>query len=288
MRSSSSSRWRDERAGGLLLLVVLFLSSFSLPIVFAWSVAPRLLHVVAPPPETGDPVFGAVTLIRKAGARIRVSHDPSLSPAGSAGYVVFLWVSPSGALPEGERQILLSKVSEGRSPNGVALALKEEGGMVRPYVYWSGSSRSQWYTFPLIERAPEGWILLVLSVEQGRYLGLHAGSRAPGREPDMKLLGGYDLGGVPPDVVNEADLVIGDVHGPGFRGRIGPFGIVKGESVMHDLKPFIRELLNRPREIPQQVASSEILLWSVDGEEDIGPHHLVVKAADKRTRRGAG
>ncbi len=288
MRSSSTSRWRDERAAGLLLLAFLFLASFSLPIVFAWSVAPRFLHVVAPAPETGDPVFGAVTLIRKAGARIRIAHDPALLPPNDSGYVVFVWVSPSGALPDGERQILLSKVSEGRSPNGFAIAVRGEGGMVRPYVYWSGAARSQWYTFPLIERVPEGWILLVLSVEQGRYLGLHAGARAPGLEPEMKLLGGYDLGGVPPEVANEADLVIGDVHGPGFRGRIGPFGVLRGGEIIRAVKPFIRDLLAHPREISGHVAESEIQLWSVNGEEDLGPHHLSIKAADRRARRGAG
>ncbi len=171
--------------------------------------------------------ISTVQRIESSGSHIRVSHGADLNPKEGENFILMAWFKFRRLPEDGESITLLSKVDSFlRSQRGYRLSLTREAGRIRPVVYWrNGEAVGGTYKFSPFELRHHQWAMFGLSFSEGRYLGLHAVMRVPGRKPEVILLGGYTLSTpVYPDAT--ADLYAGSFSGPPYRGFLGPMSII--------------------------------------------------------------
>jgi len=216
-----------------------------------------------------DGLFPDALVVTSAGTALRVGHGPALNPGGSGDFLLYIWFKLRKPLTDGERAVFVAKYDpSSKTRPGYSLALVGEPDGVRPHVYWQNEQQQgRWYPFASTQVHAREWYLLALSFRDARYLGVHLMSHQGGKKPE--LLGGYDL---EPSVVpnNQADLLVGGFGASKFRGRIGPFGIIRREDMTEDLASFVVQMAKAPGELPSEVEQSEIVLQATP-KEDQGP-----------------
>jgi hypothetical protein len=121
-------------------------------------------------------------------------------------------------------------------------------------------------------RAKE-WYLLGISFREKRYLGVHLMPHNGGKKAEV--LGGYDL---EPQVIPDtpADLVVGAFGASKFRGRIGPFGVIRREGMTKDVANFIVQMSKNAGSLPSAVSRSEAVLVA-SPKEDSGAFKLSIQ-----------
>jgi hypothetical protein len=90
-----------------------------------------------------------------------------------------------------------------------------------------------------------------------------------------EVLGGYDL---EPQVIPDtpADLVVGAFGASKFRGRIGPFGVIRREGMTKDVANFIVQMSKNAGSLPSAVSRSEAVLVA-SPKEDSGAFKLSIQ-----------
>lgn len=248
--------------------------------VAARLVQPDLPAVVDSTAETeSEGIFRDAVSVSSAGAGVRVEHDERLNPSADDDQLYFLWFKLRKSIADGDRMALLGKfdVSAKVRP-GYALTLVGGPDGVHPEVYWQDEvGGGKWYPFTTTPIRAKEWYLLAVSFRAGRYLGMHLMpyERVRGGAKRAQLLGGYDL--QPPVVAqSRVDLVVGAYGVSRFRGRIGPFGVLRSPSLSEDLAGLITRVARSPGRIPDDLGQVQVALWATP-VSDIGPHRLRIK-----------
>jgi hypothetical protein len=269
-----------------LLLVFLYLISFSIPFVFAF----KFVGWGSVNHETNfseDAIFGEVTAISSAGTFLAVSGGGATNPLVGEDFVFSFWVRPS-RLPQRSEKILLAGASDFSSDTkeGFILGLSRDDQKIRPIALWADGTQARWYSFSEVELYPQAWALFVLSYTESRFLGLHVATFSREGKPVINLLGGYE---VPEGLVAKTaeSLKIGAVGNGRFRGRVGPFAVFSAAELGDKLEDLVKELASNPVERPSSVSFSSLKLWAPSTRNDISGGGATIELVNS-ARHGGG
>ena len=262
-----ASRVGARNSWFLLSLVALFAISFSLPLFFTFK-ARDVFSGGAASSADGDPFFPAFVGINAPGQHLEVAPTGDLNPVADRDFLVSAWFKLSRTPQVMDKVLLLSKVDgPSDSAAGFVLGLARDSDTIRPIVFWGNGALGKWYSFSDIGTAVQGWFMLALSLQEGKFLGLHLGIPVPGQKTEVRLLGGYEI----EDRImaaSDAPLRLG-AWGEGlFRGRIGPFGVFAPAPVGDELKQVLKALARDPLSPPPMFATKEVKLWSAEDGKD--------------------
>lgn len=265
-------------------LGVLFVVSFLTPII----VGTHLSGVREAPVEVAtDPTFPESKSITARSGGFALPHDPRLEPAEGADFLVTGWFKPRVLPKDGQRMILFSKFSTREHLGaGYAIALEGENGTLRPAVYWRDATQGRWLRFAELPEPPRGWFMIALSLNAGRYLGVHGAFLSPeGARPTVALLGGYDVSAISAPR-NSSTLTLGSGGSRRFVGRVGPFGVFSLPDFKGDFDRLVKDMARRPREADRLVDRDEVQFWSIDLERDRSGNALAITRLE--TSSGGG
>lgn len=256
-------------------LAVLFVVSFLTPIVLGTHLAGVRDNPVEVPT---DPTFPESQSITHRSGGFSLPHDPRLEPAEGEDFLITGWFKPRALPKDGQRMILFSKFAPHEHLGaGYAIALDGEKGALRPSVYWRDASQGRWLRFAELPATPTGWFLIALSLNAGKYLGVHGVFLPPdGGKPSVLLLGGYDVSAIklPRSL---SPLMIGTGGSRRFVGRVGPFGVFSLPEFGGDFDRVLKEMARQPREANEVLESDEVKFWSVDLEKDDSGNSLAIR-----------
>ena len=284
---------KDEKLY-FVFLVFLFIVSFAIPIIFAVSISGSSSEIfsalikgkkneLSPGLEGSekevqekDTVFPNAINISSPNSYISVASNPSLEASSGKDFIFSIWLKFKRLPGAGESVVIFSKYDErSASRKGYSFSLTNEQENGRdayvPSIYWRDDKNGTWFTFPKMELETKTWTLFVISVREGKYLGLHSAIKKDKDDSfsEIKLLGGYELNNlILPQT--KTDLEIGAFNSGKFRGAIGPVGIFNSQPVTKDLDEILKSLKDDPREIPDFFLSEEVGLWLSDGSTDSG------------------
>ncbi len=268
----------------LCSLVLLFAVSFSLPLFFTFKA--RDVFVGSSPTPEGDSFFPAYVGINTPGQHLEVQAEDALSPRSGRDLLISGWFKLSRTPQVLDKILLFSKVDgQADSAAGYIVGLSRDSDTIRPIVYWGDGTNGKWYSFSDIGAAVQGWFMLALSFQEGKYLGLHLGLPVPGQRPEIRLLGGYEVEGRVL-AASRAPLRIGAWNEGLFRGRIGPFGVFSPSSMADSLKDVLKSLARDPLSAPPMFATKEVELWVPEAGKDISSYKRTVQfvRADQKRR----
>lgn len=239
-----------------------------------------------------DPMFPDSFHVAKRGSFVRVKAAPALNPNNEKDFVFFVWFNAKD-WPELEEQIFFVAKFSTKHPNrpGYSIGYKRSSDAVYPLVYWQDEmGRGRTYRFSEFPFVPGSWILLALSFQESRFLGLHGAvvpytAKQNNTVIKPSLYGGYELD--PPVIAaSDSNLVIGAQLVGKFRGQVGPFGIFSGDKLADSLDGLLSQLIKEPLEIPSEIDNEDVLLWTIDGLEDMSSfNHKIENKEIKRARR---
>lgn len=222
-----------------------------------------------------DSVVPNALVVSHGGTALRVAHNPALNPTGSGDFLLYVWFKLRKPLVDGERAVFVAKYDpDSKTRPGYSVALVGGPDGVRPNVYWQNEEgQGRWYPFASTQLRAKEWYLLGISFREKRYLGVHLMPHNGGKKAEV--LGGYDL---EPEVVpdTQADLVVGAFGASKFRGRIGPFGVIRREGMTKDVANFIVQMSKAAGSLPSAVARSEAVLVA-SPKEDSGVFKLSIQ-----------
>lgn len=195
--------------------------------------------------ELADSFFNSSISINKAGRFIEVPHSADYLPNTENNFLFFSWINLKTLPSDKERLVLFSKYS-GRPPNisGYALALRRDGSIVRPVVYWGDGTKSgRWLDFPEIQISAGEWHFFALHVHKGNFIGLFSYRHLEGLDNPVVYHGSHE---VEFQANGEANIIFGAVEGRDFKGKIGPFGIInpfrfRVEEIQDVLSAYIKQ-----------------------------------------------
>jgi hypothetical protein len=280
---TAESSDRAERSPYFIALI--FAISFLVPIVFfgsarGWfsSQSGEVLDEYTPFPE-------AVSL-RGSGSYIRIKHREDLLPVAERDLLILGWFKLPDPPSIGDRNILLLKYDSGsKTRSGYGLALSRVGESVRPEVYWRGpEGKGGWYAFPDMPFIPSTWFALILSFREGKYLGLHTTNLLGDENPEIRLLGGYDVTdvGIP---ANQDDLIFGAPEHSSYRGQLGPLGLFSLSNLSPKFKEILKDAVRRPLDVPGGISPEHILLWMPQPFIDLSSRSHEITPVRLRNRR---
>ena len=265
-------------------LVILFLVSFSLPLIFTF----RLSDITTSSQSAADAdsLFPNYTAIQSAGQRIEVEHASELNPVAGKDFIVSGWFKLSRLLQSREKILLLGKNDANSEPqSGYIIGLSRDADTIRPIVYWGNDNKGKWYSFSDISIAAQSWFMLVLSFQEGKYLGLHIATPSATGKTELKLLGGYEVeDAVTP--TSSGPFIVGALGDGKFKGRIGPVGVFSSANIGDDLKNVLKELARSPDELPAAFGSEDVVLWAPQGLHDESPAKRSLQLLASPRKRG--
>ncbi len=237
-----------------------------------------------------DSVVPDALVVSHGGTALRVTHHPALNPTGDGDFLLYVWFKLRKPLVDGERAVFIAKYDpESKIRPGYSVALVGGPDGVRPNVYWQNEEgHGRWYPFASTQLRAKEWYLLGVSFREKRFLGVHLMPHDGGKKAEV--LGGYDL---EPQVIpdTQADLVVGAFGASKFRGRIGPFGIIRRNGMTKDVATFIVQMSKAAGSLPSAVSQSEAVLVA-SPKEDSGAFKLAIRpsspgSATQARERGA-
>jgi hypothetical protein len=222
-----------------------------------------------------DSVVPDALVVSHGGTALRVSHSPALNPTGDGDFLLYVWFKLRKPLSDGERAVFVAKYdADSKTRPGYSVGLVGGPDGVRPNVYWQNEEgHGRWYPFASTQLRAKEWYLLGISFREKRYLGVHLMPHNGGKKAEV--LGGYDL---EPQVIPDtpADLVVGAFGASKFRGRIGPFGVIRREGMTKDVANFIVQMSKNAGSLPSAVSRSEAVLVA-SPKEDSGAFKLSIQ-----------
>lgn len=224
-------------------------------------------------------LFPQAMVVSRGDSFIEVPPSEHLNPQAGKDFILVQWFQLRRLPAPGNRITLLSKFAphEAGAP-GFAVSIGGEHDGPRVFVYWKDSEGAgKWFSFREVAIVPRVWCMLVLTLQQDRFLGAYTALALPGTKPVVKLAGGYDLGRAVIPATNAA-LRVGAYKEGLFRGRIGPFGVIAGSKVSEQLPMLLKELVRHPGKPPTTVAEKTLRLWVGGGLNDSSPRrHQVLR-----------
>ncbi len=254
----------------VVALVLLFLVSFSLPLIFTFHWR-QPFSGSSQSATDADALFPQYTAVQSAGQRIEIAKADGLNPERGRDFIVSGWFKLARPLQVKEKVLLLGRSDSLAEPQGgYIIGLSRDSDTVRPIVYWGDEQKGKWYSFSDISIAAQSWFMLVLSFQEDKFLGLHIAIPSGDSRAELKLLGGYEIeDGVIPAA--RGPFVLGAWGDGKFKGRIGPFGVFSKAQTAESLKNILKSLAREPEEIPADFSSDEVLLWAPRGLGDESP-----------------
>lgn len=285
--SGWAREWRETLLGErsyVLLLVFVFLLSFSLPVFFAVRFLKARSAPVVEEVAQGDAVFAESTRIGGAGQFLEIERSVALSPEAGQDFLLVSWIKFLRLPDPGARVEVVARVDNSRGLRpGFSLDLIAEPGpgdsrAVRPQVYWKNAEgEGGAYTFSELEIPPRSWAMFGLSYTEGKFLGLHVALLNEGEDKvAIKLLGGYPLER-PVLPQPNVGLRVGAVGKGAFRGLIGPLAILSRAQFDQPLARLVKEIAKAKLKIDRVVPADSIRLLVTDGATDRGPDHIDVR-----------
>ncbi|MBN8548901.1 MAG: hypothetical protein J0M12_06270 [Deltaproteobacteria bacterium] len=248
-------------------LAFLFVISFSLPLLFTFKFG-GTLTTSSQSAADADAIFPEYTAVQSSGQRIEIEHAAALNPQPGEDFILSGWFKFARPLQPKEKVLLIGKNDALAEPqSGYIIGLARDTDTVRPIVYWGDEKKGKWYSFADIAIAPQSWVMLALSFQDGKYLGMHAATIGADGKAELKLLGGYEVeDGVHPS--SSGPLLLGAWGEGKFKGRVGPFGLFSKSGIGDDLKNVLKSLSRSPQEIPSSLSQDEVMLWAPRGLKD--------------------
>lgn len=266
-------------------LVILFLISFSLPLIFTFRWR-QPFATSAQSATDADSLFPNYIAVQSVGQRIEVAHANELNPVHGKDFIVSGWFKLARPLQIKEKVLLLGKDDSLAEPqSGYMIGLSRDTDTVRPIVYWGDARKGKWYSFADTSIAAQSWFMLALSFQDGKFLGLHIAIPSTEGKTELKLLGGYEVeDGVLPSSLGP--FVLGAWGDGKFKGRIGPFGVFSKSAIGDDLKNILKSLARTPEELPAAFSSEDVMLWAPRGLQDQSSAKRVLQLLATPRKRG--
>jgi hypothetical protein len=276
LRTASQPRSIKKKLALGIWFIAAFGISYALVVACGSLLVSKNSSLAFEPEDNGrDTIVADALVVANGGTALRVAHNPALNPGGAGDFLFYIWFKLRKPPAQGERVVFVAKYDpESKARPGYSIALVGGPDGVRPNVYWQNEQeQGRWYPFASTQLSAKEWYLLAVSFRDARYLGVHLIPHKGGKKPEV--LGGYDLESQAiPDT--NADLVVGAFGVSKFRGRIGPFGIIRREAMTKDVAAFVAEMSNVPGSLPYAVSSSEAVL-AASPQEDRGALKLSIR-----------
>lgn len=272
----ASAPFIERKVALVLWFIVAFGLSYGL-VVTCGALLVSTQGTVAVDSEDGarDSVVPEALVVSHGGTALRVSHHSALNPTGDGDFLFYVWFKLRKPLVDGDRAVFVAKYDpESKVRPGYSVALVGGPDGVRPTVYWQNQEgHGRWYPFASTQLRAKEWYLLGVSFRDKRFLGVHLMAHDGGKKAEV--LGGYDL---EPQVIpdTQADLVVGAFGASKFRGRVGPFGIIRREGMTKDVATFIVQMSKAAGSLPSSVSTSEAVLVA-SPKEDSGAFKLSIQ-----------
>lgn len=209
--------------------------------------------------------------IRKGGDFLTLAHDATLEPTQSKDFGLFVWIRPRESLREGDNAIFIAKLkTKPYYVTGYSFGIARRAEVDRPALFWSDASgKGGKLLFSDITIPPQRWTLLVVGVFEAKTVTVHSAVMGADDEIREVFHGSHVF---TEEVLASAEnepLILGALKSGGFRGSLGPFGIIRGPHLQERWERIRQELLDSPLEPPTVVSSEELSLFVPDGERDI-------------------
>ncbi len=260
------------------LLIALFAVAFLIPILFITSFFSGSRSTLPTQESEVDAFFSHATSISAAPSFLRVKKSAHLSPIVGEDFLLTVWFRLKKFPQPGEQVGFIAKIdASDRSRRGYTIGLTREERDLRPFVTWrNAEGEGRYQLFSEVALLPRQWYMLALSFVDDSFLGIHLGHIEGEGEIVLEPLGGYEMEeDIRPD--SDSDLVLGAQRNGRFRGLLGPFGVFSGEDLGENLEGTLREMLEHPLSLPESIEMEHVLLWSVDGVQDLSENKLELK-----------
>lgn len=269
----------NRRALQAVVVFVIFLLSFSIPVYILY----RFIQGGSDPgnPETvvqADSFLPGARLVKSSGTFLSVQDEDTLDVGAEGNFLLGIWLKPRRLPREGEKVTFLAKL-EGDyvTRRGYTLSLLREEGAIIPVVWWQDSSGDGGaYRFARMEIIADRWVFIALTLQNGRFLGVHgAVVLNPAVVPEIELLGGYELD-PPVYPKSSANLLLGARGEGGYRGFLGPLFISHKSIAADELGRLLSEVVQNPNDLPGTLRGKELALWVSDDASDLSDSNQVV------------
>ncbi|MDC0358900.1 hypothetical protein OAO01_08795 [Oligoflexia bacterium] len=262
----------------LVLLAIIFLVSFAAPIIFGVSYSTFFSPADEDVVES-DKLFPDAVSVPGPGTYLRVHAAKGLDPEAEKDFLFLVWLNLKKFPDVGEKIALVAKFDVSTpTRTGYTIGIARGEDSIYPILHWqnrAGTGGS--YRFSDMRFLPKTWVMLAVTLQKGKFLGMHSAMVSEGTVPQLELLGGYEL---EPAVVpsSESGLVLGALSSGLFRGKLGPFGIFSGDNIIEELEDTLQQFLKEPLELPTAFSDKEVMLWSIDGVTDLSQNAHTIEA----------
>ena len=268
----------ERRGVFFAALIGLFVVSFAIPMLFVfkiggiWSNGQNVEEEVQK-----DQFFPEASNISAPNSYLSIASSPLIEPTTTEDFLITVWIKLRKLPLAGERLLILAKQDpESASRRGYALALARESDSIRPEVYWrDDNNNGTWFRFADATIVSKAWMMFAISFREQKYLGLHMGTRLENLEPELTLLGGYELENfILPK--SSSPLLLGAFNNGKFRGNLGAVGVFARPNLSKDLNDLLQTHLQEPKEITNYFKDEEVKVFLADGKNDASSNKLEV------------
>jgi hypothetical protein len=275
----------DRNPGSIVVLIGLFVISFTAPIFFALKLGGYLMQSESGASEEKE-LFKNPVHIAGSGNYLKIQNSSPLAPVAGEDFLLTFWFRLQRMPAQDEKMVVLTTY-DADQPNrpGYMLSLNRDGDKVRPVLYWQDKKGAgNWYTFTEVPLPTRNWVMAALSFRNDSLLGLHMALPGEKEGFDLKLMGGYDLG---TEIVpaGQADLILGALNVSRFRGLLGPIAVYSKKNLGKKLKEVLEETIRDPLSIPSSLSNEDVRFWSPDGVKDLSAAGRSIEIVTPRGQR---
>ena len=215
--------------------------------------------------------FAYTFRVRKGGDFLTLAHDAALEPIQSKDFGLFVWIRPRESLREGDNAIFIAKLkTEPYYVTGYSFGFARRAQVDRPALFWSDAGgKGGKLLFSDITVPPQRWMLLAVGVFEAKTVTVHSAVMGADDEIHEVFHGSHVFSEEILASAENEPLILGALKSGGFRGSLGPFGIIRGPHLQERWERIRQELLDSPLEPPTVISPDELSLFVPDGERDI-------------------
>ncbi len=215
---------------------------------------------------------------RVPGESIRINDNKILNPTKDKEFVVNLWVRFRKFPRDNERIVLLTKYdSQTLYRQGYGMAVEKKGaGIFRGSLFWQDiHNNGRWFTFEEIELKTGMWYMFTLIYSNNKYLAMYY-TYEEDNKIHTRLLGAHEVVALP---ASDTPFQVGSVVSKKFNGRVGMVSVINTDDFFkEDDNPKIvfKEIFSDPFKLPKRFSKSEVLLWTIGGNGDLGSNNFKI------------
>lgn len=216
---------------------------------------------------------------RVPGESIRILDGKILNPTKDKEFVVNLWVK-FRKFPRGnDRIVLLTKFDSKtlyRQGYGIAVE-KNDIGKFRGSLFWQDiHNNGRWFTFEEIPVKTGIWYMFTLIYSNNKYLAMYYTYEEEGKV-HTRLLGAHEVEALP---ASDSPFQVGSVVSKTFNGRVGMVSVISTDDFFKgddNPKDAFKEIFSNPFKLPKRFSKSEVLLWTIGGNGDLGNNNFKIE-----------